>query len=125
MSETNPAPDAFEPTLATLGDIAVTHHWVVVPAGRFPVRGTTWTVQDLTRTEEKIATAGVVLAILFFWVCLLGLLFLLMKERRLTGWVQVNVSGPGLHHATMIPATPVALGQAHQFVNYCRQLSAA
>jgi len=119
-----PAAGGVEPTLATLGDIAVTHHWVHVPAGRYPIRGTTWTVQDMSRSEEKIATVGIVLAILFVWVCLLGLLFLLMKERRLVGWVQVSVQGQGFHHATMVPASPHAVGQAHQFVNYCRQLSA-
>jgi len=118
-------PGGFEPTLTSLGDISVSHHWVTVPAGSFPIRGTVWTVQDMSRVEEKISTVGIILAVLFFWVCLLGLLFLLMKERRTVGWVQVNVQGEGFHHATMIPASPVAVPQAHQFVNYCRSLSAA
>jgi hypothetical protein len=124
VSEMSAAPAGFEPTLATLGDISVTHHWVHVPAGRYPIQGTTWTVQDMSRTEEKISTTGIVLAVIFVWFCLLGLLFLLMKEQRQVGWVQINVQGAGLHHSTMIPASPVAFGQAHQFVNYCRQLSA-
>jgi hypothetical protein len=124
VSEVSPAARGHEPILMTFGDIAVTHHWVVLPAGNFPVSGTTWTVQDMTRYEEKISTTGIVLAVIFVWFCLLGLLFLLMKEQRLTGWVQVTVQGPGMHHAAMIPASPTAMHQAHQFANYCRQLSA-
>lgn len=125
MSEVSPSGSGIEPTLATLGDIAVSQHWVHVPSGRHPIRGTVWTVQDMTHTEEKVSTVGIVLAVLFFWFCLLGLLFLLMKDTRLVGWVQVSVQGDGFHHAAMIPASPNAVPQAHQFVNYCRGLSAA
>jgi hypothetical protein len=121
---TLPGASGIEPALASFGDITVTHHWVHVPAGRYPIQGSTWTVQDMSRTEEKISTAGIVLAVIFVWFCLLGLLFLLMKEQRHVGWVQVSVQGPGLHHATMIPAAPLAAAQANQFVNYGRQLSA-
>ena len=121
MSDLVPTGGHYEPILATLGDISVTHHWVQVPSGNYPIRGTTWTVQEHTHVEEKISTAGIVLAIIFVWVCLLGLLFLLMKERRTVGWVQVTVQGQGLYYATMLPA--LSGPHAHQFVNYARQLS--
>jgi len=114
----------YPPAPAQFGDIWVDGDWVQVPAGRFPVRGTTWTVQDMTHTTEKISTAGIVLAVVFVWFCLLGLLFLLMKEQVRVGWVQVTVQGPGLHHTTMVPASPQALPLAHGFVQHCRSLSA-
>ncbi|AWZ11336.1 hypothetical protein DRB96_02225 [Streptomyces sp. ICC1] len=44
------------------------------------------------------------LAVIFFLFCLLGLLFLLMKERRTTGYIQITVNSAGRHHSTMIPA---------------------
>ena len=36
--------------------------------------------------------------------CLLGLLFLLLKERRTSGSVQVSVQGPGFAYSSLIPA---------------------
>jgi len=123
VSELSPAASGHEPILASFGNVSVTHHWVVTPTGNHPIRGTHWTVQDLGRLEEKISTTGIVLAILFVWFCLLGLLFLLMKDQRWVGWVEVTVTGPGLHHAAIIPASPTATYEAHQFVNYCRQLA--
>jgi hypothetical protein len=44
-----------------------------------------------------------VLAILFLLACLLGLLFLAIKERRTSGSVQVSVQGPGFSYSTLIP----------------------
>ena len=66
------------------------------------------------------------LAVLFFLVCLLGLLFLLVKEKRTTGYVQVTVQGQGTFHATQIPASNrLQVGDVHQRVNYVRSLVAA
>jgi hypothetical protein len=114
-----------EPVLTSVGDISLTQHEVIVPMGRYPVSGSVWTVSDMSRTEEKISTAGIVLAIVFVWFCLLGLLFLLMKERRTVGFIQVSVQGEGFHHATLIPAHhPGALAQVMQQVNYARSLAA-
>lgn len=76
--------------------------------------------------QESISTAGVVLAILFAWVCLLGLLFLLMKDRRMAGYIQVTVQGNGFHHSTMIAAQgPHSVMAVNQLVNYARALAAA
>lgn len=90
--------------IGTIGDISVTPTTVITPVGVFPLKGTSWVVADNTFTTESIATAGIVLAIIFFAFCLLGLLFLLMKDRKVTGFVQVTVHGPGFMHTTNLPA---------------------
>ncbi|MFF3393676.1 hypothetical protein ACFYW1_22460 [Streptomyces sp. NPDC002669] len=96
-------PGAGMPVL-TFGDIAVMNDQIVTPAGPMPLKGAVWTATDLSRTEEKIPTVGIVLAIVFALFCLIGLLFLLMKEKRTTGFIQVTVTSGGRHHSTMIPA---------------------
>ncbi|WP_237071885.1 hypothetical protein [Mycobacterium avium] len=69
---------------------------------------------------------GVVLCIIFVWFCLLGLLFLLMKERKYVGSIQVTVQGDGFYYSTLIPAAgPPALLSVTQQVNYARALAAA
>jgi hypothetical protein len=115
-----------EAQLATIGDIAVTQHWVYTPTGPHPIRGSVWTVTDMSHWQERISPAGVVLAIIFVWFCLLGLLFLLMKERTISGYIQVTVQGSGFHHSTMVPvAGPQSIWQVNQMVNYARSLAAA
>jgi hypothetical protein len=115
-----------EQWLGTIGDISFSQHWVATPAGTHPIKGTVWTVTDMSHYSESISAVGVVLCIIFVWFCLLGLLFLLMKDRRYTGYVQVTVQGNGFYHSTMIPAGgPLAIVGASQQVNYARSLAAA
>ncbi|MER5848533.1 hypothetical protein ABT126_16105 [Streptomyces sp. NPDC002012] len=90
--------------MLTFGDIAVMNDQIVTPAGTMPLKGAVWTATDLSRTEEKIPTVAIVLAIVFALLCLVGLLFLLMKEKQTTGFIQVSVTSGGRHHSTMIPA---------------------
>ena len=40
---------------------------------------------------------------MFAFFCLLGLLFLLMKEQYVTGYVEVRVTGEDLDHWTQVP----------------------
>lgn len=90
------------------------------------MRGTAWTVTDMSHYQESISTVGVVLCILFVWFCLLGLLFLLMKDRRLVGYTQVTVQGNGFYHSTLVPAGgSQSLMWVTQQVNYARALAAA
>ena len=96
-------PSQYQPIRASLGDIAVTDTQVHTPVGLYPLRGTTWTVSNQTFVTEAIPAWAIVLAIIFFVFCLLGLLFLLVKERRMHGAVQVGVQGPGFSYATYIP----------------------
>ncbi|MFE0461943.1 hypothetical protein ACFW1A_22115 [Kitasatospora sp. NPDC058965] len=117
-----PAPPAGQP-LVTIGDIAVTSTGIVTPAGQIPLQGTVWTATDMSRTEERIAPAGIVLAIIFFLFCLVGLLFLLMKEKRTVGHVQITVSGGGRYHTTSIPvSSPQQVMDLMNRVNYARSL---
>lgn len=109
----------------SIGDIGVSEDSVTTPAGTMPLRGAAWTITDMSQTSEKIPTYAVVLAILLFPACFLGLLFLLVKEKTTVGYVQVTVTSEGRYHSTMIPAQnqqtfPMLLHQ----VNYARSLSA-
>ncbi|MFD7337017.1 hypothetical protein ACFV98_13555 [Streptomyces violascens] len=118
-----PAATGGAPVLS-LGDITVVNGSIMTPAGPLPLKGAVWNATDMSRTEEKIPTHAIVLAIIFFIFCLLGLLFLLMKEKTTTGFIQVTVTSGGRHHSTMIPANdagtfPWVMGQ----VNYARSLS--
>lgn len=118
-----PQPVAAGQPLVTLGDIAVTSTGIFTPAGPMPLQGTVWTATDLSRTEERIAPAGIVLAIVFFLFCLVGLLFLLMKERRTVGHVQITVSGGGRYHTTSVPvSSPEQVMDLMNRVNYARGL---
>ncbi|WP_370414508.1 hypothetical protein [Streptomyces fradiae] len=138
-----PPPPAYQPTLAgglpvpaqqapmgggaplvSLGDITVVGDQIITPAGNMPLRGAVWNATDMSRTEEKMPTVAVVLAVIFFLFCLLGLLFLLMKEKKTTGFIQVTVTSNGRHHSTMIPATgPDSFNWVMGQLNYARSLS--
>ena len=121
------APQGHSPgaTLLTIGDIAVTETSVMTPAGQLPLRGAVWTVSDMSRSESKIPTYAIVLAIIFSLACLVGLFFLLIKENVTTGFAQVTVNSGGKYHATMIPVRgPQDIYAITQQVNYARSLSA-
>ncbi|MFD5326355.1 hypothetical protein [Streptomyces sp. NPDC127092] len=110
--------------LLSLGDITVVGDQIITPAGSMPLKGAVWNAMDMSRTEEKIPTVAIVLAIIFFVLCLLGLLFLLMKEKQTTGFIQVTVTSGGKHHSTMIPATgPDTIHWVMGQLNYARSLS--
>jgi hypothetical protein len=119
-----PAAGAGAPLLS-LGDITVLQDSIVTPAGTLPLKGAVWSVTDMSRTEEKIPTVGIVLAVVFAVVCLLGLFFLLMKEKTTTGYIQVTVTSGGRFHSTMIPASgPDTVHWVMGQINYARSLSA-
>ncbi|MFE5729753.1 hypothetical protein ACFQ7A_02400 [Streptomyces sp. NPDC056528] len=126
-----PVPQPFPPAgpagaapLLALGDITVVGDRIVTPAGEMPLKGAVWNAMDMSRTEEKIPTVAIVLAIVFAVLCLLGLLFLLMKEKQTTGFVQVTVTSGGRHHVTMIPVTdPNTVHWVMGQLNFARSLS--
>ena len=117
VTETFPV-GPVEPPLMQIGNITITRNSVVVPQGRFALRGTVWTVQDYTVVSETIPTYAIVLAIFFAAGCLLGLLFLLIKEQTVTGFVAVTVVGDGFYHSVQLPpgaaSSSWAMGQVHQ-----------
>ncbi|MEI7033111.1 hypothetical protein [Streptomyces pratensis] len=108
----------------SIGDITVMNDAIVTPSGPMPLKGAVWTATDMSRTEEKIPAHAIVLAIVFALFCLIGLLFLLMKEKRTTGFVQVTVTSGGRHHSTMIPAVdPHTFPAVMGLLNTARSMS--
>ncbi|MGL5857157.1 MAG: hypothetical protein ACRC35_01880 [Angustibacter sp.] len=110
----------------SIGDIVCTQHEVITPSGRYPIGRVVWTFTDMSRTSRTIPTWAVVCAVIFFFFCLLGLLFLLAKEERTEGWVQVVVQGDGFLHTVQLPVS--SLSQVVDYnarVTYARSLSAA
>lgn len=127
MTEMTPPPAGADQPLTSIGEIGVSHQSVWTPTGKHPVRGSTWMVADMSRQEEKISTVGIVLAVVgLFLICILSLLFLLLKEKKTTGYIQVTVQGEGFQHTTMIPATsPDSFIQVTNQVNWARSIAAA
>src|SRR5712691_9594210 len=115
-----------EPVLVTIGDISVTATRVFTPSGSVPVSEVSWNLTDMSQTTEAIPTWAIVCAIVFFVFCLLGLLFLLVKETRTQGSVQVTVTGKGFVHTTQIPVvSPAQIADLGARVNHARGLSAS
>jgi hypothetical protein len=112
--------------LFSIGDIGVTRTSVVTPNGSAPLKGSQWIARDATRQEQHIPAWAIVLAILFALACLLGLLFLLVKETRTVGYVEVTVTSENLMYMTQIPVGGAsAVAQVRQQVAYAQSLAAA
>ncbi|MBT0565705.1 hypothetical protein [Williamsia sp. CHRR-6] len=112
--------------LVSIGDIICTQTEVITPSGTIPIAGSQWWVSDMSSTTEAISTTGIVLTVvLFFFICLFSLLFLLLKETKTSGYLQVTVSGNGVTHVTTIPAlTSFTAADIHGRVAYARNLAA-
>jgi hypothetical protein len=119
-------PESTDPIVLTIGDIGVTRNWLVTPNGNARLGGSQWIARDLTRTESKIPSWAIVLAIVFALFCLLGLLFLLAKEQYTTGYVEVSVQAGSLFHSTQIPVSgSYQVAQIRQQVSQAQTLAAA
>lgn len=119
-------PPHTEPMLVTIGDIGVTPSAVVTPSGTRPVGEVQWMFTDMSRTTQAIPTWAIVCTVIFFVFCLFGLLFLLVKETRTEGHVQVVVQGPKFVHVTQLPVFSMAqVADCNARVNYARSVSAA
>jgi hypothetical protein len=114
------SPEGTDPIVLTIGDIGVTHSWVVTPNGNARLAGSQWIARDMTRVESRIPPWAIVVAIVFALACLLGLLFLLVKEQYTTGYVEVSVQAGNLFHATQIPVSG-----SHQVAHVRQQVSQA
>lgn len=119
MSAVEPVPTPPTGFALTIGDIGITSQppvQVVTPNGVIPLRGAQWMFADRSMTTEKIPTWAIVCAICFAVFCLLGLLFLLVKERTTTGAVEVVVrNDSNFYYVTQIPVNNVVQ------VNFYRQ----
>ena len=117
---------ASDPILFMIGDIGITRYWVVTPNGSAPLAGSRWIGRDMSRTEQKIPGWAIVLAIIFALACLLGLLFLLVKEDRTTGYFEVTVQSGTLQHVSQLPVSDQAqLAQLRQLVYQAQSMAAA
>lgn len=115
-----------EPVLVTIGDISVTQSRVFTPSGWKPVSEVSWTLTDMSQTTQSIPAWAIVCTVVFFLFCLLGLLFLLVKETRTQGSVQVTVTGPGFVHTTQIPVTSAAqIADISARLNHARAVTAS
>ncbi|WP_405497828.1 hypothetical protein [Nocardia sp. NBC_00511] len=111
--------------LLAIGDIGISEGLVTTPAGTLPLRGAVWTATDMSQSSESTPAYAVVLAILFLPMCFLGLLFLLIKQKSITGYVQVTVTSAGRYHSTLIAAqNESTFPMVMQQVNYARSVSA-
>jgi hypothetical protein len=114
------------PILVTVGDISCTQTEVIPPAGRAPLARTTWITTNQTMTVERIPPYAIVLAVVFALACLLGLLFLLIKERQVQGYVQVSVQGDRVYWATQVPVSGLQqMADVENRAHYIRTLVAA
>lgn len=94
---------AQDPILFSIGDIGIGRAWIVTPNGSAPLAGSHWISQDHSRVEHAIPAYAIVLAVILAFACLLGLLFLLIKEERTSGYVDVTVRSGNLYHVTQLP----------------------
>lgn len=116
---------AQEPVLFSVGDIGIGQAWIVTPNGTAPLAGSQWIAHDNSRLERTIPAYAIVLAIVFFLVCLLGLLFLLIKEERTTGYVDVSVRSGNLYHVTQLPVrSQVEIHQIRGLVHHAQSMAA-
>lgn len=119
----SPGPDDI---VGRIGDIAFTPTTIHLPGGRtMPMAGSVWTVRDNTMRSEETPQWAVICAILgFFLVCFLSLFLLLVKETKVSGYLDVEVRSGSDYHLIQIPATnALAITDAHRQVDYARSLS--
>lgn len=123
MSSVPPGPVVgVEPYLASVADIGVTEHWVVTPRGAAPLAGSQWWLTDRGAWTQQIPVWAIVLAIVLFP---LGLLFLLVKEPKWAGWLEVTVRSGELVYAAALPAPSYEAAAAHAAVDRIRALAAS
>lgn len=83
------------PPLVSIGNIHATQHHLVTPAGTWPIADVSITTQDQTQTTTHTPAWAIVMVVIFIWFFLLSLLFLLARETRVSGYVNVTVWAPG------------------------------
>lgn len=107
-----------------IGDIEVSRHWIRTPMGVLPSRDAVWAVEDgsdLTRVIPAWAWVACLLTIMF---CLIGLLFLFVREDRRRYYAQVTLTGPGFTHSTRLYGTGADISlHARQLVGRARWLA--
>lgn len=109
-----------------IGEIVVRNDEVLTPLWNAPLRDCHFSVVDQSYTRSTTPQWAIILAILSFLFCLLGLLFLIVKEDETTGGVAITVSGSGgLTYTTYVPArSRFTAGEAFSYVSQIQARSA-
>ena len=112
--------------VVVVGDIEADRHWVRTPIGVIRADQAQWSVSDQVHTQRYIPVWAVLMAIVFALLCLLGLLFLLVRDERRYYEVTVTVTGGGFAHTTRVGAhDPRVVGDIRGRVAHARALAAA
>jgi hypothetical protein len=120
----SPPPPLSQSFLLTIGDIGVTPTQIITPNGSGALAGSQWIFADISRTETKIPTVAIILAIVFALLCLIGLLFLLMKQKTTTGYVEVSVRSGNVFYKTQIPVnSQMKIDNVRQLVGKAQALA--
>jgi hypothetical protein len=94
---------ADPPILLSIGHVHVTEHFVITPAGTWPLADVNVTTVDQTAVTTHTPGWAIVMVIVFIWFFLLSLLFLLAKERRMGGWVAVHIQAGPYSYTEQVP----------------------
>jgi hypothetical protein len=112
-------------SILSIGDIGITKDKVITPNGIGSLADSQWIFSDMSRTESKIPTTAIILAIVFALLCLIGLLFLLMRETIITGYAEVSVHSGNLYHKIQIPVKSKGdVDRIRELVNKAQSLAA-
>jgi hypothetical protein len=95
-----PVPNGF---LVTIGSVGATPDRIVTPSGTWELANVNVSVQDQTATTTHVPAWAIVAVVLTVWFFLLGLLFLLARERRTQGNIAVTLVSGGRMHTEFIP----------------------
>lgn len=133
-------PDDIGAYVCTVGDINVHTRYMQPHSTRhiYPTPGSTWSVLNAPATVQKTTTAGIVLAVIsvvlavigavftcgISLILLLGLLFLLSKESKVEGHVQIAVQTRAGSYLTSEWISTAAHMQAlYNRINACQQVA--
>jgi hypothetical protein len=96
-------PTPIPKSVLSIGDILIDGDKVITPNGIGELSTAQWVFSDVSRTESRIPPVAIILAIVFALLCLVGLLFLLMREEKIYGYAEVSVHTGNLFHKVQIP----------------------
>jgi hypothetical protein len=110
-----------------VGDVGVGRVYLNSPSGSAPMHGSSWYMQEQVYSEEKIPQWAIICAIVgFFFVCILSLFFLLVKEKTVSGYVDITVvNGEFRHQSRVMVSNPMQLDQLRQLLASAQQYAAA
>lgn len=119
-----PAMRQSPPTLVVIGDITVTTEQVLTPSGAFALADVSIYANDQSHVTRRTPGWAIVVAVIFALFFLIGLLFLLVKEEQVAGYVNVTVEAQGRRHVSMVPIqSAMARTDIMQRVGYVQTLT--